>query len=175
MVRVRKPKVQAWEKATAPASVLAQKLKLTEARIRQLVSEEGFPKNGRGEYPIVPFLLHFIRFQAAQLERREMPHDMAALEKRKLELDVEAKQLKVDAEKGLLVPVSEYERMLSQVLGRIREKTQTFRGEFQHQIIGIPDLPAAREKLDEIGRAFLEALRLDLTDESSWADEEESE
>jgi phage terminase Nu1 subunit (DNA packaging protein) len=107
--------------ATVGVGKVASALNLTEQRVQQLV-KKGLPREARGRYDSVKYMLWYVRYLQGVLEKRSMPtpddgFSGECVERvRLLRAQADLREMELTSQRSSVIPVADYERTLAIVI-----------------------------------------------------------
>lgn len=104
-----------------PARIIARLLNLTERRLQQLAREGIIPKAARGQYPLAGCVRSYIQYlqNSGQVDTSD-PEKLSPFQKR-AHYQAELDKLKLEQERGELIPRIEVEQEFAAVLKMVAE------------------------------------------------------
>lgn len=104
-----------------PARIIARLLNITERRLQQLAREGLVPKAARGQYPLAGCVRSYIQYlqNAGQVDTSD-PDKLSPFQKR-AHYQAELDKLKLEQERGELIPRIEVEQEMAGVLKLVAE------------------------------------------------------
>lgn len=150
--------------ASVEVSRLAQALNVTKSWVHQLV-KEGMPQESRGRYDLGKCMLWYIRYLQAALKKRSplteggnvnAQRESAAL--RMVEAEAALKEMELSRERGLLVSLVDFEKMLTDLVVTTKAQFLAMPSRIAPELVGQESRVAVQEKLEKAIKEVLTTL-----------------
>ena len=112
-------------RADFPCSAIARLLNITERRVQQLAKEGVIPRSGRGRYPLAGAIRGYVTFLQDTGDGEVSDPDKLKPFERRAFYQGELDKLKLQVERGELVPAFEVERKLARLFKILTQHLDT--------------------------------------------------
>lgn len=129
------------------AAIIARLLELTERRVQQLAREGIIPRGSRGKYPLIGVIRAYVRYlrQAGTAEGTIDPDRLRPFE-RHAHYKAETEKLKVETERGELIPRIEVEQEQARIAKIVAHGLETLPDVLERDCGLAPDVVARMER-----------------------------